>query len=97
LSPRKSSVLLLLARTSFSWSAFNTFYPFRHQHYLHHQLKKSMGNFEVCAICYKLLALFPNGYDMLHRTVVKLIIKLVIDMFYFEETIIRKQFHSLVV
>jgi hypothetical protein len=58
-----------------------------------------MGNFEVSVALFvtAFSILFPNLWMMLHRTVVKLIIKLVNDMFYFLETIIRKQFHSLVV
>jgi hypothetical protein len=44
---------------SFFWSAFNTFYPC-HQHYLHHQLKESMGNFEVSVALLKAFSFVSN-------------------------------------
>jgi hypothetical protein len=54
----------LLARTSFSWSAFNTFYPFRHQHYLHHQLKRKVWViFEVS------VALFVDSFSFVSNWV----------------------------
>jgi hypothetical protein len=56
-----------------------------------------MGNFEVSvAICW-LLALFQIGYDMLQDC--SKINNKASDRYvlFFEETIIRKQFHSLVV
>jgi hypothetical protein len=57
-----------------------------------------MGNFEVSVALFvkDFQALFPNWDDVL-QDCSKINNKASDDMFYFEETIIRKQFHSLVV